>query len=116
MWEVIDVANAETLADGRFRKVRRALGATAFGINQVDLGPGEAGREHDESDTGHEEVYVVLSGSGTMVIDGEEVELHAGRYLLVSADARRKPVAGGDGLSFVAVGARPGDWEGRASL
>jgi hypothetical protein len=41
---------------GVFFKIRRALGTTSFGVNEVRLPRGAAGPEHDESDTGHEEV------------------------------------------------------------
>lgn len=44
-----------------------------------------------------------------MTGDGEEVELRPGRFVFVDAGSRRVPVAGPDGLSFVAVGARPQD-------
>ena len=77
---VIDAADVEP-SFGVFRKMRIALGATGFGINQVELPPGAAGREHDEADGGQEEVYVVLSGSGVMRIDGKDVELVEGRWL-----------------------------------
>lgn len=42
-----------------------------------------------------------------MTVDGEEVELRPGRFVFVDAASRRVPLAGPDGLSFVAVGARP---------
>jgi len=35
---------------GVFRPIRHALGSSAFGINQIDFGPGHIGAEHDESD------------------------------------------------------------------
>ena len=47
---------------GAFRKMRLALGTNAFGINQIELPAGASGPEHDEEDTTHEEVYVVLDG------------------------------------------------------
>ena len=56
---------------GAVRKVRRALGARAFGVNYFVLPPGVEGREHDHSDSDQEEVYFVLAGSGVMRIDGE---------------------------------------------
>ena len=56
---------------GAFFKIRRALGTTAIGINEVRFPPGIEGPEHDELDTGHEEIYIVLEGSGTFTIDGE---------------------------------------------
>jgi mannose-6-phosphate isomerase-like protein (cupin superfamily) len=88
--------------------MRRALGATAFGINQLELAPGAEGFEHDESSTGQEEVYVYLSGSGVLHVEGEEIPVYPGRWVLVRAGTTRKPVAGPDGLSWVAVGSVPG--------
>ena len=109
---VVDADAIEPGFGGAFRRVRRELGVTAFGINRVDLPPGAAGREHDHAESGQEEVYVVIAGSGTMAVDGEEVELRPGRFLFVDAGSTRQPHAGPDGLSWVVVGAPPrGDWE-----
>jgi mannose-6-phosphate isomerase-like protein (cupin superfamily) len=52
-----------------------------------------------------EEVYFVLDGSGVMRLDGEEVELKQGRFLRVDPGTTRRPVAGPDGLVFLAIGA-----------
>jgi quercetin dioxygenase-like cupin family protein len=93
---------------GTFRMVRHELGATAFGLNQVDFPPGKVGPEHDETESGQEEVYYCIAGSGSLTIDGEVVEMRPGRYILVSADARRNPAAGSDGMSFLCVGGVPG--------
>jgi uncharacterized cupin superfamily protein len=104
---VIDAADVEP-SFGVFRKMRHALGATGFGINQLELPPGASGREHDEADGGQEEVYVILSGSGAMRIDGEDVELVPGRWLRVDAGHTRMPIAGPDGLVMIMVGGTPG--------
>ena len=93
---------------GTFRMVRHALGGTAFGLNQIDFPPGKVGPEHDEAESGQEEVYYCIAGSGSLTIDGEVVEMRPGRYILVSADARRNPAAGPDGMSFLCVGGVPG--------
>lgn len=99
-------------ASWAFKQIRKQLGVRAFGINQVELAPETEGREHDHTDSGQEEVYLVLRGGGVLRVDGDEVELRPGRYVFVAAGSRRRPVAGPDGLSFVAVGARPQDgWE-----
>ena len=68
---------------GTFRKIRRALGTSAFGVNEVRLPAGAAGREHDETDTGHDEVYAIIAGSGTFQVDGEQIEVRPGDYLRV---------------------------------
>ncbi len=90
---------------GAVRFVRRELGATAFGLNHFTLAPGAQGREHDERASGQEEVIVVLAGSGTLRVDGEEVELRVGRFVRVDPEATRVPIAGPEGLTFVTVGA-----------
>jgi mannose-6-phosphate isomerase-like protein (cupin superfamily) len=90
---------------GNVRKVRRALGARAFGCNYFTLPPHAEGRQHDHADGGQEEVYFVVRGSGRMRIDGEEVELVPGRFVRVDPAATRMPVAGSDGLEFLTVGA-----------
>jgi mannose-6-phosphate isomerase-like protein (cupin superfamily) len=104
---VIDAGDVEP-SFGVFRKMRIALGASGFGINQVELPPGASGREHDEAEGGQEEVYIVLSGSGAMRIDGEDVELVPGRWLRVDPVHTRMPIAGPDGLVLIMVGGTPG--------
>lgn len=102
---------------GVFAKIRRALGTTAVGINEVRMPPGFEGVRHDEAETGHEEVYLVLSGSGTATIDGESLPLVEGDYLRVDPASTRLVTAGDEGLTFVVVGARPQPaYDGRASL
>ncbi len=102
---------------GVFLKVRRALGTTALGINEVRLPAGLQGIEHDEVETGHEEVYIVLEGGGTFTVDGEPVGVIGGDYLRVDADATRKAEAGPEGLTFVVVAAKPQtEYDGRPSL
>jgi quercetin dioxygenase-like cupin family protein len=102
---------------GVFFKIRRSLGTTAFGINEVRLPAGLEGIEHDEVETGHEEVYIVLEGEGTITVDGEPVSLATGDYLRVDAAATRLAVAGPNGLTFVVVAGKPlPEYDGRPSL
>ncbi len=102
---------------GIFLKIRRALDTTAFGINEVRLPAGMEGVEHDETETGHEEVYIALAGGGKFTIDGEDVALTAGDYLRIAPTATRQVVAGPDGLRFVVVAAKPQSaYDGRDSL
>jgi quercetin dioxygenase-like cupin family protein len=102
---------------GVFMKIRRALGATAFGINEVRLPPDAAGSEHDEAATGHEEVYLVLDGGGVMTVDGEAIAVATGDYVRVDAASNRQVQAGPDGMRFLAVGAQQAEsYSGRESL
>ena len=102
---------------GAFLKIRKALGTSAFGLNEIRMPPGFVGHEHDELGTGHEEVYAILEGSGTFTIDGEEIAVSPGEYLRVDPTASRLAVAGPDGMRFLAIGAKPrSDYDGRDTL
>ena len=98
---------------GAFRFVRRELGVLAFGVNWIELPPGAEGREHDERDSGQEEVHVVVAGSGTYVLDGEEVPVRSGDFLRFDPELSRCPIAGQDGLKVIAIGAPRGSYEAR---
>jgi len=98
---------------GAIRFVRRELGVEAFGINWFELPPNAEGREHDESETGHEEVNVIIRGSGVYRIEDEEVPFSAGTIFRFDPKTTRQPVAGPDGFTMVAVGAPQGGYEPR---
>jgi len=115
-YTVTDAGDVEAMR-GAFRKMRVALDVRAFGVNQIELPPGGSGPEHDEVDTDHEEVYVIVAGSGTLQIGGDEISLVPGRWVRVDASASRQMTAGDDGLTFIAIGApsQP-EYTGRSSL
>jgi uncharacterized cupin superfamily protein len=106
-YTVVDAADVEP-SFGAFRKMRQALGVTGFGVNQLDLPAGVSGRQHDELEDGQEEVYVVLAGGGTMLVDGEPVELVPGRWLRIDPGAKRVPTAGPDRLRLIMIGSTAG--------
>jgi len=113
-YSTVNVADVEPAGPGgAVRFVRSVLGVEAFGINWFELGPGVAGREHDEAGTGQEEVSVVVRGSGVWRVDGEEVPATEGTFIRFDPGTTRCPVAGPDGMTFVSVGARRGSYEPR---
>jgi quercetin dioxygenase-like cupin family protein len=98
------VVDATTL-EGRRKLIARELGARAIKLNQFDSQPNQHGFEHDELESGQEEIYLALRGRGVLCVDGEEVPLRPGRYVLVEPEAKRQVVAGAEGLSYAVVGA-----------
>ncbi len=74
---------------GNWLLARRSLGVDSFGMNLVDIPPGETIPEHDELDRDQEELFVVLSGSGTFIVDGEELPAPAGTYLRLDPEPKR---------------------------
>ena len=98
---------------GAVRFVRRELGVEAFGVNWFDVPPDAEGRRHDESESGQEEVNVIVHGSGVYRIDDEEVAFTAGTIFRFDPETTRQPVAGPEGFTMVAIGARRGGYEPR---
>ena len=87
----------------RFVPLRRALGVTSFGLNQMLLRPGQRGRIHRHER--QEEVYLVLSGRLTVEIEGEPHDLEAGELIRVGPGVRRRVLnLGPELVSVLAVG------------
>lgn len=95
---------------GGFVKVRAELGVTAFGVQVIQLPPGYEGYpEHDHAESGQEEVFVTLAGSGSMEIEGERVEMSPETFIRVGPDVKRKAYAGPEGLRMLVIGGCPGE-------
>ena len=101
---VIDATEIES-PNGVFRGLSAPLGVGKFKVNRLELQPGSEGPEHDHASNGEEEVYAVVGGSGTLLVDGEEIALRPGHFVFCSPDARRQMRAGADGLTWIAIGA-----------
>ena len=87
----------------RFVPLRRQLGVTAFGLNQLVLHPGQRGRIHRHAE--QEEVYLVLEGTLALLIEGEEQTLERGELVRVAPDVRRQLLNRGPGrLVLLALG------------
>ena len=87
----------------RFVPLRRALGVTSFGLNQMLLRPGQRGRIHRHER--QEEVYLVLSGRLTVEIEGEPHDLEAGELIRIAPGVRRRVLNLGPALvNVLAVG------------
>ena len=72
-----------------WRLARKTLGADAFGFNVVDLEPGGELPEHDEAESGQEEIYIVLEGDATLVADGEELDAPAVTFCRYGTEVKR---------------------------
>jgi quercetin dioxygenase-like cupin family protein len=79
----------------RFLALRRQLGVSSFGMNQITLQPGQRGRIHRHQR--QEEVYLVMEGRLTLLLEGEESELSQGELIRVAPQVRRQLVNRGPG-------------------
>jgi len=94
---------------GGFVLARAELGVTAFGMQVIQMPPGFDGfRDHDHAESVQEEVYLVLSGSGSMDIEGESVAMDPETLIRVGPETKRKVIAGPQGIRMAVIGCAPG--------
>jgi len=97
----------DEMGDGAFRKVRRELGVTAFGVNALVLAPGVVGRPHyhDEQD----ELYFVHRGRARFEVGGETREVGPGGLCHVESTTPRPVTSiGQEDLVMLVFGAKDG--------
>jgi mannose-6-phosphate isomerase-like protein (cupin superfamily) len=98
--------------EGRFG--RKHLQSRDLGISHWRYKPGfhaETGHRHAEQ----EEAYVVVSGRGRMLVNGEVLELRKWDVVRVAPEVVRAFEAGPEGLELIAVGGpKPEGGDGEA--
>ena len=94
--------------------IRHHFGIETFGVNAWRGGEGdEVIKRHDESDSGHPELYLVLSGDALFTIAGEEVSAPAGTLVWVEdPTAERVAVAMETNTVVLSIsGGPPSGWD-----
>ena len=86
---------------------RKSLGLQSFGMNLVELPPGESIPEHDETGGDQEEVFIVLSGDATVVIDGVDHPAPAGTFARLDPEPKRTVVNRSDGDAVILIVSAP---------
>jgi mannose-6-phosphate isomerase-like protein (cupin superfamily) len=105
------VESVKAVGTLRWTPLRKHFGITAFGISAYTAS--EAGQdvveEHTEENLGHEELYVVVAGRATFVLDGDEKDVPAGSVVFIrDPKVKRYARAEEPGTTVLAIGGRPG--------
>lgn len=98
-------AECETI--GNWQLVRRTLELESFGINVVEIAPGEQIPEHDEIDRDQEELFLVLGGELTLVIDGEGHAAPTGTFARLDPEHKRTMRNDGERAAEVLIVSAP---------
>ena len=99
----------DDLGDGYgFRKVRRAMGVTAFGVNAIVMPPEFEGSMHFHEL--QDELYFVHSGRARFDVDGETRELGPGGLVHVESTTPRRVsnASATEDLVLLVVGGKDG--------
>ncbi len=100
---------AKTAAGNEARvELHDALGLTGAEVS-INRLPAGAGVPFVHAHKENEEIYGVLEGRGSAVIDGEKIELAAGDWLRVAPAAKRQFSAAEDeGIAYVCIQVKQG--------
>ncbi|MGA9874919.1 MAG: hypothetical protein WBQ21_03835 [Solirubrobacteraceae bacterium] len=103
------IKDMEAAFGGGFVKARAELGVTSFGMQVIQMPPNyEDYPLHDHAESGQEEVFLAIGGSGWIEIEGERVALDPDVLVRVGPEPKRKVFSGPEGLRMLALGAAPG--------
>src|SRR6267378_4542666 len=112
-WEVSEITGVRTVSDGdpddpQWYPLQHALGIDTFGINLfVATRAGQAlVEEHDERESGQQELYLILDGQAMFELDGESIHVGADSAVAVTdSSVRRSATALTPGTRLLVVGA-----------
>jgi len=110
--EEVPLVPTDDPADFDWYPIQHHFGLTAFGVNVFGGEPGiELVAEHDELESGQEEVYVVLAGAARFTLAGEDADVAAISVVVVrDPSLRRAAISAASGTLVLTVGGAPGSF------
>jgi len=97
--DVASYASLEPFTTKDGSEIREYLHTGLQSLAEATLEPGQATQRHYHRHS--EEIYLIVEGSGTMELDGEEREVVADDAILIPAGAWHTLVAGTDGTRLL---------------
>ena len=104
-YTVKPIDEMEAIFHGSFKRAAAELGVESFGMQVFDIPPGFSDYpEHDHSEDGQEEVYVMLRGTAELEVDGQRVTLDPEHMACVKPGTKRKLSGGAEGGRVLMIG------------
>lgn len=91
-----------TVESGARTELHDALNLTGAEIS-INALPAEASVPFVHAHKKNEEIYAILEGEGTVVIDGETVGLKAGDWVRIAPSAKRRFFAAKSGIKYICI-------------
>ncbi len=111
-WQIADVNEIPPVKEdwpATWKSVRHHFGITGFGINAVTKDAGNVLiPEHEETQSGQQELYFVHAGEVKATLDGEEVVVPAGSMVRCEPGAKRKFESTASPTTLIVIGGTPG--------
>lgn len=110
---IVNLSERSTVATefGRWQALNGPLGVTGFGVNAFTADVGEVidSTSHDETESGQQELYVVLVGSAVVTVDGVEHVATPGTLIAAPDPATVRSLRVLEsGTRILCIGAAPG--------
>jgi hypothetical protein len=113
-WTVSEITGVPTVSNGEpddpvWYPLQHALGIDTFGLNLFVATRAEQVlvEEHDERESGQQELYLILEGRAVFELDGEQVHVDGGTAVAVTdASVRRRAKALTSETKLLVIGAR----------
>ena len=114
-WTVSEITTVPRVSDNgpddpAWYPLQHALGIDTFGLNLFVATRAQQTlvEEHEESESGQQELYLLLEGESVFELDGEQVPLHPGMVVaVIEPSVRRSAKAVTPGTRLLVVGAAP---------
>lgn len=114
-WTVKEIASIPTVSDGGpedpvWHPLQHALGIDTFGANLFTATHGGQAlvEDHDERESGQQELYLVLEGEVAFQLDADEAQLGRGSAVAITdPSVRRSATALSEGTALLIIGAGP---------
>lgn len=90
---------------GAMHTLSDSLESKQVGVSMVRCEPGWRNQPHNHETNDHEEIYILLEGTATVVIDDESLEMKAGDAIWIPPAATRQIRNGDEESAFVLVSA-----------
>ncbi len=100
----VNYADIEPVS-GAMHRLREPLASEQVGVTIARCEPGWRSQPHDHRENEHEEIYVLIEGEATVVIDDEEVAMESGDVVWIPPEATRQIRNGSAESAFVLVSA-----------
>ena len=108
-YDIAEKTDAESVIPEEFGGMwflKEPLDATTIGLTVLELESGGTGKEHDESESGQEEIYYVVEGTVEVTVGTETVALGPDEAIrLDPSESRKIHNTGDDRAKLVLVGA-----------
>ena len=90
---------------GAMHFLKEPLDSDRLGVTIARCEPNWQSQPHDHSENNHEEIYILIEGAATVVVDDETVDMESGDAICIAPGARRQIRNRDEESTFVLVSA-----------